>query len=137
MAQASLKKGARVESWCTRCREMTEHIIAVLEAKAPRRVTCTVCDGTHNYRPSPPRSRTSAKTKRGGATPKPSDWEELMGVADLDSVRPYAMRRAYAKGDVINHKVFGLGIVVREVTERKMEVSFQDGVRLLACNMRK
>jgi hypothetical protein len=65
-----------------------------------------------------------------------TEWEDLMAMADLEKVRPYAMRRAFAAGDVVNHKVFGIGVVVREVDERKIQISFQDGVRLLACDNR-
>ncbi|MCK4414998.1 MAG: hypothetical protein KAY32_15795 [Candidatus Eisenbacteria sp.] len=57
-----------------------------------------------------------------------------MAMADLDGVRSYVMRGSYSKGEVINHKVFGLGIVVHEVGDGKIQVSFQDGVRLLVCN---
>jgi hypothetical protein len=65
-----------------------------------------------------------------------TDWEELMAMADLEEVRPYHMQENYAKGEVIRHKVFGLGIVVREIQPQKIQVSFKDGVRLLACNWR-
>jgi hypothetical protein len=44
------------------------------------------------------------------------------------------MRGQYARGEVIRHKVFGLGIVVRELGGTKIQVSFRDGVRLLVCN---
>ncbi|MFH1143266.1 MAG: hypothetical protein V1774_01830 [Candidatus Eisenbacteria bacterium] len=60
-----------------------------------------------------------------------------MAMADLDGMRPYAMRGEFARGEVIHHKVFGLGIVVREVGEGKIQVSFRDGLRLLVCNWHK
>jgi hypothetical protein len=63
-----------------------------------------------------------------------NDWEDLMAMADMDGVRAYAMRGQYARGEVIRHKVFGLGIVVRELGGTKIQVSFRDGVRLLVCN---
>jgi hypothetical protein len=60
-----------------------------------------------------------------------------MAVADLGKVQPYAMRRDFSTGDVMSHRVFGIGIVVREVDGGKIQVSFQDGVRLLVCNRRR
>jgi len=60
-----------------------------------------------------------------------------MAVADLDKVQPYAMRREFSAGDVMNHRVFGLGIVIRAIDDSKIQVSFQDGVRLLVCNRRR
>ncbi len=84
------------------------------------------------------RSRAKGKAALRLRTPvSATDWEDLMAMADLDGVRPYAMCGQFAKGEVIRHKVFGLGIVVREITEGKIQVSFQDGVRLLACNRRR
>ncbi len=131
MGTATIRVGGSITSWCTRCREMRDHVIAVVEENRPKRVTCLTCDGTHLYRPQPPRSRARAAIAN---TPESTDWEDLMAVADLEKVQPYAMRRGYAAGDVVNHKVFGIGIVVREVDERKVQISFQDGVRLLVCN---
>lgn len=134
MPTAAMKVGASIRSWCTRCREMRDHVISEMEGDRPKRVTCRTCDGLHLYRPNPPRSRTKAA---GGATPKTTDWEDLMAVADLEQVQTYAMNGAFATGDVINHKVFGLGIVIQEVDEMKIQVSFQDGVRLLVRNRRR
>lgn len=66
-----------------------------------------------------------------------TDWEDLMAMADMDGVRPYAMKGQFHRGEVIQHKVFGLGIVVREIGTEKIQVSFRDGVRLLVCNRQK
>lgn len=63
-----------------------------------------------------------------------TDWEDLMAMADMDGVRPYAMKGQFHRGEVIQHKAFGLGIVVREIGTEKIQVSFRDGVRLLVCN---
>ncbi len=63
-----------------------------------------------------------------------TDWDDLMAMADLDGVRPYSMKGQFARGEVIQHKAFGLGIVVREMGVGKIQVSFRDGVRLLVCN---
>ncbi|MCK4303434.1 MAG: hypothetical protein KAY24_04285 [Candidatus Eisenbacteria sp.] len=58
-------------------------------------------------------------------------------MADLEKVKPYAMKHAFSAGDVVNHKVFGIGIVVQEVDDQKVQISFQDGVRLLVCSHRR
>ena len=134
MPTAAMNVGGGIRSWCTRCREMRDHVISEVEKDRPKRVTCRTCDGLHLYRPNPPRSRAKAA---GTAVPKTTDWEDLMAVADLEKVQTYAMKGAFATGDVINHKSFGLGIVVQEMDEHKIQVSFQDAVRLLVRNRRK
>jgi len=130
----SIEVGGDTVSWCTRCREMRDHIIAIVEDKKPKRVTCKTCQGTHLYKPQPPKSRTKAAAKKNALAAEPLGWEDLMAAADLEKVKPYGFRKIFVIGDVINHKAFGIGIVVREVDEHKIQVSFQDGIRLLACN---
>jgi hypothetical protein len=66
-----------------------------------------------------------------------TDWDDLMSMADMDGVLPYAMKGTFTRGEVIRHKAFGLGIVVREMGVGKIQVSFRDGVRLLVCNRSK
>jgi hypothetical protein len=134
MGTASLKVGGEVSSWCTRCREMRDHQIELMEKDRPKRVVCKVCKGSHLYRPQPPKSRTRTATATRSMAKSTPNWEDLMAVADLDQVRTYAMKRSFAAGDVISHKVFGIGVVIREVDEQKMEVSFQEGTRLLVRN---
>lgn len=137
MATASVKEGSKITSWCTRCRDMRDHEVETVEKGRPKRVICKICKGSHLYRPQPPKSRTrSAMATHASAAATPS-WEDLMAVADLDKVRTYAMARSYSAGDVISHKVFGIGIVVLGVDEQKMKVSFQDGTRLLVRNRRR
>jgi len=58
-------------------------------------------------------------------------------MADLDGVRVYSMGKCYSRGEVIQHKAFGIGIVVQQVGDSKIQVSFRDGTRLLVCNWHK
>jgi hypothetical protein len=124
--------GEQIQSWCTRCRQMRGHVVAEIAHKRPTRVTCASCQGEHLYRAQPPRSR--VQTSDGTVHVQPADWVDLMAVADLDKVQPYAMKRVYATGDVVSHRAFGLGVVVREVDGGKIQVSFKDGIRLMVCN---
>jgi hypothetical protein len=134
MEPLSIGVGEQIQSWCTRCRQMCGHLVAEVDRDRPVRVSCTSCRGEHLYRAQPPRSRTGVAARTQPR--EPADWEDLMAVADLGKVQSYAMRRDFSAGDVMSHRVFGLGIVVREVDGGKIQVSFQDGVRLLVCNRR-
>jgi hypothetical protein len=97
----------------------------------------SAADGKDGAKPARPRSAASRKdAARRAKISATTDWEELMAMADMEGVRPYRMHETYAKGDVIRHKTFGMGIVVREVNPQKIQVSFKDGVKLLACNWR-
>jgi len=91
-------------------------------------------------RKRPPAGKGKAKDGlarvRGEFSPA-TDWQDLMAMADLDGVRVYSMKMSYSRGEVIQHKVFGIGIVVQEIGGAKIQVSFQDGTRLLVCNWHK
>ncbi len=133
----TVEVGTDISSWCTKCREMREHVIAIVDDNRPKRVTCKTCQGNHLYRPQPPKSRTKSASKKSARAVETMEWEDLMAAADLDKVQPFRITKPFAVGDVMNHKVFGIGIVVKEVDELKIQVSFQDGVRLLACNRKR
>lgn len=60
-------------------------------------------------------------------------WKMAMSRQAEDSGRAYDMNSSFVTGEVISHPKFGLG-EVREVTRpNKMEVLFQDGLRVLRC----
>ena len=80
MGTASLKVGGEVSSWCTRCREMRDHQIELMEKDRPKRVVCKVCKGSHLYRPQPPKSRTRTATatrSMAKSTPQTACMSEL------------------------------------------------------------
>ena len=46
---------------------------------------------------------------------------------------PYSMSGSFKNDDVIDHKTFGMGIVI-SASKDKMEVAFSGGPRILVCN---
>jgi hypothetical protein len=46
---------------------------------------------------------------------------------------PYSMSGSFKNDDVIDHKTFGMGIVI-SASHDKMEVVFSDEPRILVCN---
>jgi hypothetical protein len=50
-----------------------------------------------------------------------------------DAARDYSMTGAYKVKSLINHPVFGLGLVQRVVGERKVEVLFEEGKKTMRC----
>ena len=52
---------------------------------------------------------------------------------DNENVKDYAMDKEYRVKAVIKHPVFGLGLVQRVVGDRKMEVLFEDGKKMMRC----
>jgi hypothetical protein len=111
------------------------HTIEAISDGSIKRVQCNTCRGKHQYKSSEPgakplrsrlKSTASSKTKA-----KASDLERLMRGKDADQALPYNGKRRFVKGDLINHSVFGLGVVIEERDTQKIEVLFSSGSKIL------
>lgn len=74
---------------------------------------------------------------KGGAVESTLNEEKLraeLANADPSMARPYAMNANFSPGDLISHEQFGLGIVTRALTVRKIEVMFKDTSKILVMN---
>ena len=129
MAEA-LKLGGEVDGWCTKCREMSRHKVAILPANGKAaRVICDVCNGEHYFRPNPPQSRKSSSSR---AT------RRKIGVSLTDeqkaAARSYEITGAYQQGDVISHPTLGFGEVTEVRSPQRMMVMFDTSEKLLVFN---
>jgi hypothetical protein len=91
-----------------------------------------------------PRSKSSplrAKTASFGGAPRKSAsaaklesaWQEAMVRHNAETPLPYAMNNTYTIRDFLEHPVFGRGEVISVASPGKMDVLFQDGVKVLRC----
>ncbi len=62
------------------------------------------------------------------------DWKKYITQVDTSQAKNYSIHDRYEKGDLISHEKFGLGIVCKILTPKKMEVFFEDGRKLMAMN---
>jgi hypothetical protein len=127
------KPGMPADSWCTKCREMKPHVIvSVNDDNRPARVRCDVCNGEHNYRPSPPQSRRSSAKKTTTSRKKAG-----LSLTDAQkaSARPYQLDGIFREGDVIQHPTFGLGEVTEIRSAQRMMVEFETSQKQLVFNM--
>lgn len=68
------------------------------------------------------------------------EWFSLLQNAQTEGVPLYSISESYQEGNLINHPVFGLGVVAKVRTPRKMEVVFKDSEgkmmkKLMAMNI--
>ncbi len=140
-----LKAGQEVDAWCTKCKmDLTHRIVAVVDGK-PVKVECRTCYQTHVYRaPKNSPSAVSARVASGGpaqarsAQPRPKAVpEDHVALVPPSSARihPYRMTERYMKDQWVQHKTFGIGLVVNEVGGDKIEVRFDGGVKVLVHGM--
>jgi hypothetical protein len=137
--------GDTIEAQCTRCRKLLNHTIVAMVEERVVRVQCNTCGVAHNYRPvaepKAPAARTT--TRKTAAAPRTSrkdpgaadreEWESLRPSMERERAVAYDMSGAYRANSLVEHPVFGLGVVKRVIKPEKMEVLFQNGMKLLRC----
>lgn len=144
MKARKLSAGDIVEARCTRCRQILNHTIVAMVGERIVRVECNTCQGVHNYhdgrvaevkRASTPTARGEAAPRKARVEPGSADrreWESLYPSMQRERAVPYGMNVKFRVKDLVEHPVFGLG-VVRTVAGNKMEVLFEVGKKLLRC----
>jgi hypothetical protein len=147
MNTKKLSAGDIIESRCTKCREILNHRIVAMVGDKVVRVECNTCGGTHNYYPPPtaksPKSAGTAPAKKSTAAPRApkkdsgaterEEWNSLRPSMNFEKAISYNMNAAFKKGDLIQHPVFGFGVVKQVIIPNKMQVLFEDGIKLLRC----
>ncbi len=133
MSNTTLSVGDQIEARCTKCRKNTDHIIITLEEEAPLKVQCNTCERQHKYRPPtvPKKAATRKVVKPKDADRK--EWEALQPTMDSSKAKTYSMTDSYKLKALIDHPVFGLGIVQRVIGSQKVEVLFEDGRKTMRC----
>lgn len=63
------------------------------------------------------------------------DWRQLLLEAGTEGVPEYKLADTYREGALIMHATFGLGVVSKVISPRKMEVIFESSKKLMAMNV--
>ncbi|MCG8529565.1 MAG: hypothetical protein MI749_02750 [Desulfovibrionales bacterium] len=165
----TLSAGDRIDTKCSRCSDITGHIIVAMVGSEIIKVECQACGSTHKYRETrAPKSKaqvSTVKKVRGGDSRKEAisaarsaaakkaaqtraaqrakqeaeavmiAWKTAMVAKGSDGARSYNMNETFTKGDVVQHPTFGMGEVQTVTKPNKMEVLFEDGVKVLRCRV--
>ena len=141
--------GEYIDAYCPRCELLLAHIILFEVGCTVSRVKCRTCGTEHKYRGRKPerkrtvsvtRDHTAGKSKgaiaqKAGHPVEMERWQANRSQVGLDTeVIKYRMSERYAKGDVIDHDVFGIGFVEKIISESRLDVLFHDGVKRMAMN---
>ena len=140
--------GENIDAYCLKCKLVLAHIVLFEVGGVVNRVKCKTCGAEHKYRgvKSPAAEKeTRARVSKDKKTKTPSRsssiniaalWEARK--ADLSpeaTVKQYHMQQGYSVRDVIEHPVFGLGFVEQVVSDKRIDVLFQDSLKSLAMNI--
>jgi hypothetical protein len=133
--------GQELNAFCGKCKDERTHIVAAMDGEIVRRVSCSMCGSTHNYKVKPvaaPESGvaagTTTKRKTGGS--RRTKEANAFSIDPKRPVKSYDMNNIFSAGDVINHPKFGLGAVEITLPPNKIEVRFQEGKKMLLHNMK-
>jgi hypothetical protein len=125
-----------VVTMCTKCELELNHVVVAHNARGiVEIVKCHLCGSEHKYRPD--KKRTTKKTSKKIIITQEVDftktYEKLAQKFKGKKRLPYSMSGSFKNDDVIDHKTFGMGIVI-SASRDKMEVAFSDEPRILVCN---
>lgn len=133
MQNTTLSAGDHIEARCTKCRKNTNHTIIAMADDVPAKVECNTCSGQHKFRPpTVPKKPATRRTVDPKAVEK-KEWETLRPTMNSAKAADYSMTGTFKARSLINHPTFGLGLVQRIAGSQKVEVLFEDGVKLLRC----
>lgn len=141
--------GDEVDSNCLKCKGLTNHtIIALVEDKIAK-VQCNVCGARHNYRPAKAEKnvKMTSVTRKDGkivsnrtvATPKKTKkeagYEKLLAGRNLAEAIPYTMTTTFKQNDLVDHPIYGIGIVTATIQPDKIELTLKEGVKKFICKL--
>lgn len=154
------RPGDRLEARCTRCNDVTGHIIVALVGGQVAKVECCACGSVHKYYPprreksvfesgvrrvragsdrreampaSPARSKSAPRTERQAAAQEDA-WRKALERPSAPAARAYALDVALTVGDVVDHPVFGVGVVDALSRPDKAHIVFREGIKTLRCS---
>ena len=148
-----LRVAGEVDSWCTKCRLVLNHRIVSMKAGKAYQVECLTCRSTHLWRANAPgekpvaapggakasRAPASSTSPRGtrvtAAMKQEQTWEKAIAGRGVHEFKAYNVGAMFREGELVRHKKFGDGVILRIIDGHKAEVLFRDEPRILAMGM--
>jgi len=133
MGKTILTPGDPLKARCTKCKENTDSVVISMAEEAPEKVQCTVCSRKHKYRPPSEPKKPAAKRVPAQVETERKQWKTLLENVDSSKATDYSMSASFKLKALINHPVFGLGLVQRLAGPQKVEVLFETGKKTMRC----
>ena len=118
---------------CTRCKLDLNHRVTRVENGVPKRVLCLTCQSDRVYHPKSLAVRRAAIGKAAASQAAlEAQWREKLSSSKR-TPKAYSMDGAFKLDDVVQHEKFGLGLATQLVSPDKMQVFFDEGMKMLKC----
>ncbi len=150
--------GDDIDSRCLKCKDVTNHTIIAISDDIIAKVECNTCKARHKYRAPKDEKKKGSTTRlkrdgtviKTGAKPKKVtttaaekkilrgavNFDAFIDGRDITTAIPYTMDVLLAGGDLVDHKLFGLGVVLASMLPNKVEINFRDhGSKILICTL--
>jgi transcription elongation factor Elf1 len=123
--------GKAVDFYCGKCNLNVDHTIVEMAGEAIAEVTCKSCGSSHRI--GDPLA--VKKVRKPRAKKDAKEAAEIAWTAGLEGAkgkeRDYSMASKYRIGEIVNHQIFGKGIVMK-LYVNKCDMLFKDRERLMA-----
>jgi hypothetical protein len=136
------RAGQEIDSYCTKCKmDLTHRIVAMVGSK-PAKVECRTCKGIHMFRA--PKSASSVEQSTSVAkAPRAASARAKAAAKFVEPpllppshahIQLYKISDNFPANTWLSHKLFGVGVVLRELAPTKIEVRFDSGTKVLVHN---
>jgi hypothetical protein len=124
--------GKDIESYCGRCKVSRDHTIMTMDGETIAKVRCKMCGSMHKFTSAleAQKVRKPRVKKTGDASTAETVWAAGLAQAK-GKERDYSMTLKYRIGDIVNHDMFGKGVVLK-LYANKCDMLFKDKERLMA-----
>ncbi len=124
--------GGDILAYCTSCRLTLAHVIVSMLSSQPSKVLCKTCRKQHKFKREPGvRTEKASSSKKEKSYLRAEEYLKQRISESSASPRPYIASNSYRAGDVIQHQVFGMGLVEKVMTPKKIQVLFGVGEKIL------
>ncbi|MEZ4599500.1 MAG: hypothetical protein R2940_06900 [Syntrophotaleaceae bacterium] len=125
--------GDPIKARCTKCRKNTDHVVITMSEEGPVNVQCKICSRQHHYRPPTAEKKPAVRQSVQPRDAECKEWQDLRPRLNGSAATDYSMTSSYKVKDLIDHPVFGIGIVQRVAGPQKIEVLFEAGKKMMRC----
>ncbi len=142
--------GKDIAALCSKCKMVLTHVVVSEMDGVVSKVQCKTCGSLHKFRDGQKKTvkrERSAGTKliksKGKSAAKDLPGELLRlwqmkkdALAEDRDLKEYGLDKEFRAKEIVQHSKFGIGFIERVISKTRVEILFQEGLKLMAMNTR-
>ena len=117
---------------CKKCEKESFHVVLAHPTNVSAKLECEICGSKKTYKLPSAKSRSRSK-KTSVRSSAASAWAMYNDKIGTEEIVPYKMSSKFEIQTAIDHVKFGVGYI-KSSNDKKIEVVFEDAIRLLVHN---